>query len=62
MFDEDDYYSDEEELVIHTNKIVSSKVLVPSSASDFNHLTADGESLLKIMKDRGCTCTLIQLM
>jgi len=29
------------------------KVLLPSSGSDFNHLTGEGESLLKMMKERG---------
>ena len=55
MFDEEDYYSDEEENVLHSFKHTpSSKVLVPSSGSDFNHMTGGGESLLRIMKDRGC--------
>ena len=56
MFDEEDYYSDEEETLTYSVKHVpSTKVLAPSSGSDFNHLTGEGESLLKIMKDRGCT-------
>lgn len=38
----------------HKN-VASSKVLVPSSGSDFNNMTGDGESLFKMMKDRGCT-------
>lgn len=43
MFDEDDYYSDEEEILYQTHKtILSSKVLKPTSNTDFNHLTGDG--------------------
>ena len=34
--------------------VASSKVLVPSTGSEFNNLTGDGESLFKMMKDRGC--------
>ena len=37
-----------------------SRVLAPTSGPDFNHITGDGESLLKIMKDRGCIYSLIQ--
>lgn len=61
MFDEDDYYSDEEENLMTSNKnVASSKVLVPNSGSDFNHLAGEGESLMKIMKERGCTSMFIQ--
>ena len=56
MFDEEDYYSDEEDNVMFSHKsVTSSKVLVPSTGSEFNNLTGDGESLFKMMKDRGCT-------
>ena len=61
MFDEEDYYSDEEDNVYQTHKALpSSKVLTPASNSDFNHLTGDGENILKMMKERGSTCALTQ--
>lgn len=41
-------------------EMADKKVLVPSSSSDFNHLTGEGESLLKIMKERGCTSSIMQ--
>jgi hypothetical protein len=34
------------------------KVLIPSSASDFNHLTGESENLLKMMQERGRTSNL----
>lgn len=43
MFDEEDYYSEEEENLLVSNKNApSSKVLVPNSGSDFNHLAGEG--------------------
>lgn len=61
MFDEEDYVSDEEENVMYSTKnMASSKVLVPSSGPEFNNMAGDGESLLKMMKDRGCTFATIQ--
>lgn len=59
MFDEDDYVSDEDENVMYSSKnVASSNVLSPSSGPEFNNMAGDGESLLKMMKDRGCTCFL----
>ena len=59
MFDEDDYVSDEDENVMYSSKnVASSNVLGPSSGPEFNNMAGDGESLLKMMKDRGCTCFL----
>lgn len=44
MFDEEDYLSDEEPIHQPSYKPSpsASKVLAPSSGSDFNHLTGDG--------------------
>ena len=56
MFDEEDYVSDEEENIMYSNKnMASSKILAPSSGPEFNNMAGDSESLLKMMKDRGCT-------
>ena len=53
MFDEDDYVSDEDENVMYSSKnVASSNVLGPSSGPEFNNMAGDGESLLKMMKDR----------
>jgi hypothetical protein len=38
----------------------NSRVLLPHSGSDFNHLTGEGESLLKMMQERGRLFLLIQ--
>jgi hypothetical protein len=55
MFDEDDYLSDEELTPVHSNRAISSEhALAPSSGSNFNQLEGEGESLMKIMKERGC--------
>jgi hypothetical protein len=54
MFDEEDYVSDEEEPRIHSSKNVAPQALVPSSGSSFNQLYGEGESLIKMMKERGC--------
>lgn len=63
MFDEDDYYSDEQDNILLSHKnIPSSKVLVPSSGSDFNHLSTEGDSLMKMMKDRGRKNLVTQLI
>lgn len=43
MFDQEDYYSDEEENLMTSNKnAASSKVLIQNSGSDFNHLAGEG--------------------
>lgn len=61
MFDEDDYYSDEDDNVMFNSKnMASSKVLAPSSEPQFNNMAGEGESLLKMMKDRGCMPSLTQ--
>lgn len=46
-------------MMYSTKNMASSKVLAPSSGPEFNNMAGDSESLLKMMKDRGCTCSSI---
>jgi len=43
-----------------SKNVPASHVLAPSSGSDFNNLAGEGESLMKMMKDRGCKISLTQ--